>query len=259
MSLQRAQAWLQSARTAEGAWGYLPDGPAMGEPTLLACAAGMSPPLRWLSEADLSWATLLAPACLRGVEAGSSLRARLVQRVLQDQAQPAETPGDYDGALIGWCWWPDTFTWVQPTAWGVLSLRGAGHGGHERTRVGLEVLADRQSSDGGWNAGTPSVLGTDLPGYLYLSGWVLLALPREHPAVPLAFEFLEQVRGVPSTMNLSLAILASLGHGRDPSGLAALLLSRQDPDGGFGQVDRTALAACALAALDGRACPLVLP
>jgi hypothetical protein len=258
MSLERAQAWLHSARTAEGAWGYLPGGPAMGEPTLLACAAGMSPPLRWLSEAELSWARLLGPACLRGLESAEPLRRRLVQRVLEDHAQPAETPGEYDGTLIGWCWWPDTFTWVQPTAWGVLSLRGAGLEAHARTLAGLEVLRDRQSSDGGWNAGTPTVLGADLPGYLYLSGWVLLALPPRDPSAALALEFLEQVRQVPSTMNLSLAILARLAHGRDPQDLGELLRSRQEDDGGFGQVDRTALAACALAALEGRPSPLVL-
>ena len=241
MALADALDWLAAQRTPEGAWPYVSGGDAAAEPTLYAHAAGASGSLAWLRRAELGWAWLILPLALED----EALRGLAQERILAAEGVPGPVPGDYDGSLVGWSWTEGTASWVQPTAWAVGSLRALGQGEHPRTLEGIRLLEDRQSTDGGWNAGTPEVLGTDLPGYLYLTGWVCLALPPGD-AVERGLVFLEGVEAHPSTMNLALAILARRAHQRPVEALQARLLARQQPDGGFGQVDRTALAAWAL-------------
>ena len=248
MSYAEALDWLARNRDDSGAWGYLPGQPPAGEPTVLAAAAGAGVAADWLDRDELGWPTLLLPAALVH-EPHEALRDRAVQRILaRSGGTVSATPGSYRGDLVGWSWVPHTFSWVEPTAWGVLSLRCAG-AGENRVNQGLAVLADRQCEDGGWNVGTPDILGTKLQGWVYATAWVVLALP----AGPVAQRGLQFLSGPaePSTMSLSLAILARLAHGRDAADLVPHLLARQAPDGGFsGRADRTALAACAMRAAE---------
>ena len=241
MALDDALSWLADTRTPEGAWPYVVDGDAAAEPTLYAHAAGAPASLEWLRRSELGWAWLILPLALED----DALRERARGHILEAAGVPGPVPGDYDAELVGWSWTEGTASWVQPTAWAVASMRALGLGEHPRVLEGIRLLEDRQSSDGGWNAGTPEVLGTDLPGYLYLTGWVCLALPPSE-AVERGLRFLEGVEAHPSTMNLALSILARRAHGRPVEALGQRLLERQSADGGFGQVDRTALAAWAL-------------
>ena len=64
MGHAQSLAWLGKHRTPRGAWAYRPGGPPHGEPTLLAIAAGASPPIEWLDETELDWAEFLLPAAL---------------------------------------------------------------------------------------------------------------------------------------------------------------------------------------------------
>ncbi len=248
---EAARAWLEAHVTPEGAWGYLPDGPPAPEPTLLACAAGAPAPLDWLDGADLGWAALLLPACLSRVPGARERVAAGAERVLALRGEPVdETPGSYDGRIVGWAWVPGTFSWVEPTAWGLLSLRAAGLGDHPRAAEARRLLRDRQCADGGWNAGTPDVLGQDLPGYAYLTGWVLCALePGE--AAERGLAFLDRQLERPSTRSLALTVLARHAQGRPPGRALDLLRARQRPDGAWSdRVDDTALAAAALRAAE---------
>lgn len=242
MALEDALAWLDSTKTPQGAWPYLPGGDAMVEPTLYAHAAGAAASLEWLRRSELGWGWLILPLAVED----EALRAQAAERILSAEGIPGPVPGDYDGALVGWSWTEGTASWVQPTAWALASLGRLGLEDHPRARAGVALLEDRQSLDGGWNAGTPNVLGVEVPGYLYLTGWVCMALPPSD-AVDRGLAFLRGVEDHPSTMNLALAILARRAHGLDVSGLSERLLTRQHDDGSFGpHVDRTALAAWAL-------------
>ena len=229
-------------RTPAGAWPYQPGGDAMPEPTLYALAAGAASSVEWLRRTELGWAWLILPLAVDD----DALRDIATERILAAEGVPGPVPGDYDGSLVGWSWTDGTASWVQPTTWALASLRVLGLGDHPRALEGIRLLQDRQSVDGGWNAGTPNVLGTELGGYLYLTGWACFALPPSE-AVERGFTFLGGVEDHPSTMNLALAMLAHSAHDRPSDHLAELLLERQDADGSFGgQVDRTALAAWAL-------------
>ncbi len=271
--------WLLRHRTPEEAWAYRVGGPAQAEPTLLAVAAGAPEPRAWLDSADLGWAELLLPAAvvraavvpaaelgkgahteLREVDddelASLDRRERALETILERKGDPSPVPGDFNGQLVGWNWVDGTFSWVQPTCWAMLSLKSAALTEHPRFVEGLELLTDRQGADGGWNYGNPDALGQQLGSYLYLTGWVLLVLDVDHPGADAAFAFLEGVRERPSTTNLATAVLARLAHGRDASVEAELLRARQLEDGSFGEaIERTAIAACALRALELGDCP----
>lgn len=247
----RSRAWLEAARGAAGAWGYRPGQPPSGEPTLLAVLAGLPAPLPWLRTAELGWARLMLPLALHEQPDARALVDEAVRHILNHRGTGGETAGDFDGDLPGWPWVENTFSWVEPTAWAVRSLEAAGKAPHLRIDGGLAVLADRQCADGGWNSGNPDILGQDLPGYLYLTGLVLTALPPGHTSVASALAFLDGVHERPSDLNLAWAILGRKAHGYDGAPLAAALVDRQQPDGGFsGRVDRTAVALMALQAAE---------
>ncbi len=247
--IDRARAHLHEAASPGGGWGYTPGSTAAPEPTLLAVGAGCDLPLTWLQSTDLGWAGLMVPALVGPRD--PALSQAWIDRILALKGNQYETAGDFDGSLVGWPWVADTFSWVEPTAWAIRSLRTADMGDHPRVVEGLRVLADRQCSDGGWNAGNPSMLGAELAGYLYLTGLVCTALPHHHPSVPAARTKLAGVVDRPSVLNLSWAILASLAHGWPVDTLVPLLEARQSPDGGFGRCDRTALAVMALSGAHG--------
>ena len=243
----RASAYLLQSRGASGAWGYRPGQAPSGEPTLLAVLAGQPAPLVWLSEADLSWSRLLLPLALGGRPDAAPLVEEALRHILGHQGTGGETAGSFDGDLPGWPWVENTLSWVEPTAWAVRSLVAAGRTDHPRVQGGRALLADRQCSDGGWNAGNPDILGQDLPGYLYLTGLVLTALPPGHPSTEPALAFLAGVEAHPSDLNLSWAILGRTAHQTDSGALRRQLAARQQADGSFsGRVDRTAVALQAL-------------
>ncbi len=260
MTLDAARAWLEGSRAPGGAWGYRRGGGFSAEASLLAAATGAALSPDALDGRDLGWGTLMVPACLRAHAEAGGLRDRAIAATLAwAPGVVPETAGDFDGTLRGWSWVEYTFSWVEPTLWAVLSLRGAGRGDHPRCVEGLAVLADRQGADGGWNAGNPSILGQDLPSYGYLTGLVLLALPRGHASVPGALAFLEAAEARPSVYGLAATVLGRLAHGADLRGADAALAARQGEAGDFaGRVDRTALAVLALAAAAGEPAPLLL-
>lgn len=239
--LYEAQRWLSKAQNADGSWGYAPGAPGMGEPTLHAVAAGMAPPDAWLETADLGWAELLLGACL---PPGHALRSRGIERVLAEKSDTMdETAGSYDGTLVGWSWVQGTFSWAEPTTFAVLSLQRNGHADHPRCQEGVRLLIDRQCADGGWNSGTPDALGAELPGYLYSTGLVLLAVPPGE-AADRGFAFLDGVRDTPSTLSVCYAALAKLQHGRDTTWERDWFSKNQSHSGAYAtRVDHTALAA----------------
>ena len=252
MPYEQAIRWLKQAR-GEEAWGYLPGGTPRGEPTVWACAAGLRPPTEWLARADLEWAILPAAAALSDSPGVEALRERWLDTLLDD-AQPSLSGqtldvGDHvDGFIPGWAWFPETFSWVEPTCFALISLERCGRSDHPRYAEGVRLLEDRVCVDGGWNYGNDEVLGVDLPSYAHSSGWALLALPRGHRLVEAGLARLQQILERPSTRSLAVAALAAGRHGGNPWPFVDALLARQAPDGSFGmgRVDRTALAAVAL-------------
>lgn len=243
MDLVRAMHWLEAARGADG-WGYRPGEPAAPEPTVLCRAAGCAA-AESLPVGAAGWAALVVPWAAGGAGPGvaAALESLLAWRVLQTD----ETAGTYSGRLAGWSWVPGTFSWVEPTAWAVLSLDAAGLGGHARAVEGRALLADRQCVDGGWNTSAPDVFGVAVPAYQSTTAMVLAALPAGHAAVALGFRWLDADLEGPSPLSAAWSLLAASRHGRDPAPFRARLAALQEGDGSLaGRVDRTALAVAAV-------------
>lgn len=260
MSLADARAFLRQSRNADGSLGYRAGEPGRPEPTLLAAAALGEPALDWLAANELRWSALLLPAVLGGVAGAEGLVTACVARILALEGR--RVPNDpeisgFDTEAVAWPWVDDTAPWVEPSAYALLSLRRVGQSAHPRAAAGLAMLRDRQCEDGGWNYGNPEVLGATLESDLPFTAWALMAMPPGEPAQR-ALRRLDAARAVPSTMTRSLAALALAAHGQPAVDYAPLILSRQGPDGGFGgRCDWTALAACALAVIEGEAHPFV--
>src|SRR5262249_4765322 len=113
---------------------------------------------------------------------------------------PQTTSYRQDNSLQGWAWLDTTFSWVEPTAWGVLALQKASRArliseDVARTRIaeGERVLIDRCCHDGGWNYGNPNVPCQNLFPHMPTTAIALLALQsrRDEPAIVRSLSFLE--------------------------------------------------------------------
>ena len=156
--------------------------------------------------------------------------------------------------LQGWSWIDETFSWIEPTAWGVLALKRARevgwHGVDDaRLRESESVLFDRVCGSGGWNYGNSNMLGRELHAYVPTTAIALLALQdkREDPAVRRSVAFLEaHATWECSSYALGLAAIALRAYDRDVSGVLETL-ERQIPiTCDLGQQLGLALAALAL-------------
>lgn len=244
-ALARGRAWLAGARNADGSWGYLPGGAGRPEPTLLVATAGLPLASDWLSARDPGWAGLLIPAIAWDID--RALSEHWTGRILQTVSSPVQGVPWYDATIPAWSWRPGTAAWVEPTCYAMMSLRRAGQG-TARIADGERLLMDRQCADGGWNYGSPRVLGEELDGGFSETAWAVLALTPGAPANR-GLEFLKGVVSAPSTLSLALAALAAHKHGQDARPYVAALLPRLGPEGARRRVDWTALALAAIAAV----------
>lgn len=243
--------WLRSRQLPSGAW---PLGDDVGEPnwaTSLALLAlshfapaseQVASAARWLADQEgegTPWWMKLLSVFLPASRAG----ARAVE---------------LDPDLIGWPWVPDTFSWVEPTAYAVMALKRVGPGGDrapDRVEEADRLLIDRACDGGGWNYGNSRVLGEALPPYPDTTAVTLLALGDrpELPEVSAGLDALDRMLAEnDSILSLGLGALACGAHGRDPARFRERLAAGlQTWRGG-----ETRALAWAVLALSGSADPL---
>jgi len=98
--------------------------------------------------------------------------------------------------VMGWPWSLNTFSWVEPTAWAVLSLRLAGLQNSHRVTEGFDFLLDRLMDKGGANYGNKTVLGKLLDPVPGPTSLCLLALngtkESTNPKVQASIAYLKQ-------------------------------------------------------------------
>ena len=120
-----------------------------------------------------------------------------------------------DNQLQGWPWVHDTFSWVEPTAWGLLAMKRAepsirSRATAARAQEAEKLLVNRTCVAGGWNYGNASALGQDLRAYVPTTALGLLAMQdrRREPNVEKSVRFLVQERlNEASAMTLSLTAI----------------------------------------------------
>ncbi len=129
----------------------------------------------------------------------------------------------FDPDKFGWPWFPETVSWVVPTAFAILALSQlpCSCGGFElvpsRVVRGVEMLIDRSCPDGGWNAGNGLVYGATVAPHPDDTAIALLALrnQRQHPIVVAALNYLERTAPtITAPWSLAWAILSLAAHER---------------------------------------------
>jgi hypothetical protein len=171
----------------------------------------------------------------RGVEheIGNDRLAAALQQAKGLRLDPS-TINRQDNSLQGWSWIPQTFSWVEPTAWCLLALKKWSHVPGKsvdvaRVREAEKLLLDRCCSGGGWNYGNSNMLGQELKPYVPTTAGALLSLQdqQNEPAVRRSTEYLErQASSEPSGVALSLAAMALRAVGRDTAAVRTALIEQ---------------------------------
>ena len=161
----------------------------------------------------------------------------------------------FDPDKYGWPWFPDTVSWVVPTAFAVLALSQlpCSCGGFERVapRVdcGIQMLFDRACPGGGWNAGNGVVYGAALAPHADDTAIALLALRdrTKEPIVQASVDYLGRVAAtLTAPWSLAWAILALAAHRRPTTSLSSSLVALRD----LSSIEDTSTLAMVCIALD---------
>jgi len=191
---------LRRAQNPDGGWGYFPNKQSWLEPTAYAVLAlhgdaaadrawklisswqsaeGSWRPCAQVEQA--SWATSLSvtiaiaredwgPAVKSGVAwllGTEGVESNFINRAA---ARIGLLKAERDISLRAWPWKPGNSSWVEPTAHALIALKRAAAKFPsselgDRVKQGEAQLMDVRGKDGGWNYGSPSALGVDLPSY----------------------------------------------------------------------------------------------
>lgn len=287
------RAHLRRTQNADGGWGSYEGSPSATEPTAWATLALSHVPSRaagsavragrgWLRDLqrpdgswphspavpESRWATAPAAIALSRFPEDRAAVAAAGRWLLSHRGRglpwrlrlrywvfPEREPTEMDADLVGWPWYPDTFSWVEPTASALLALKLARAdlpAGRARQSIdeGERLLLDRICPGGGWNYGNTVVLGEELWPYPDTTALALIALQDAGERRALA-EGLEKLRALvernESGLATALAVLCFRLHGRDAGGLAERLVAGYERRRFLGETRALATAALALA------------
>ena len=203
--------FLRRSQNPDGGWGYFPGKASWLEPTAYAALALHGEPAAdrawkllsswqmpdggWQPTADVKapgWGTsLCATVAMAREEWGEPLRKSIAWLVGSSGvesswlnvlvARMGLVQVERDVSLRAWPWKPGNSGWVEPTAHALVALKMAAarfSSGDLRDRIktGEAQLLNVRSRDGGWNYGSPAVLGVDLPSYPETTALALLGL-----------------------------------------------------------------------------------
>ena len=217
-------------------------------------------------DSDGAWVTSLVlialhdvvsaiPATLQGVHWLMSSAGKESNWFWKWKFRTADRHVRFDPDKFGWPWFPDTVSWVVPTAFAVLALNQlpCSCGGLEqvpfRTERGVEMMLDRVCPGGGWNAGNGVVYGVPVAPHPDDTAIALLALRdrRQYSEVQIGVQYLESVAPTLSApWSLAWAILALAAYGRPIDSLYSSLVVLPE----LTSVDDTSTLALVCLALD---------
>jgi len=195
------------------------------------------------------------PARLQGVHWLMSCAGKESNWFWKWKFRTADRHVRFDPDKFGWPWFPDTVSWVVPTAFAVLALNQlpCSCGGLEqvpfRVERGVEMLLDRVCPGGGWNAGNGVVYGVRVAPHPDDTAIALLALRghEQEPVVQSSVQYLERVAPTLSApWSLAWATLALAAYGRSIDSIYSSLAASPY----LASVDDTSTLALVCLALD---------
>jgi hypothetical protein len=286
--LAQLLAELASLRNGDGGWGAASGLPSNTEATSLGLMVAQASSAmersgeestRWLvarqredgswpfteAVAAPSWSSSLATLALG--RAGEEEPARRGLRWLLGQEGrsfpllmrlryrffPEDQAIELDPSFKGWPWAPDTFGWVEPTAYALVALKAlrplAPRGAAARIRDGERMILDRVCAGGGWNYGNSRVLDEELEAFPDTTALALIALQDAARAEPIV-RSIRALRAMLETnrsgLTLALSVLCLELYGEETAALKQLLGERYLAAGFLGETRTLALAALAL-------------
>ena len=180
----KLEAALQASIGADGGVAWVEDGDAESEPTAMAAIAlGDERCSDWLLAnrgedglfilragpvENISVAPLAAIALPEGPE-----REVILDFIGNIRSEVVKGKGE---APLAWGWTKGTYSWVEPTSRVLLALRLLRPEATGEIDEAVAMLAERETTEGGWNYGNASALGTDLRPYAQTTAIATLAL-----------------------------------------------------------------------------------
>jgi hypothetical protein len=269
-----------TGRNADGAWGYYKGKASRLEPTCWARLAlsatrdetqGRDAAFVWLSRSQQSsgwlventeWPINIAFNALAAFtllaqrdQAADEVRNRLLAAVVASKgtAAPPSESMRQDNSLQGWSWIDATFSWVEPTCWGLLALKKWGQTpALARIAEAERLLIDRSCRPGGWNFGNATVMQQDLRAYAPTTALGLLAMQdrRNEDAVVRGLRALETLWTEEiSATSLGLSLICFDVFGQPVDHLAGRLTAHAEQAVMFGNHHGIAVALFALASV----------
>jgi hypothetical protein len=169
--------FLHSSQLSDGSWPASSGMTTGSWVTSLACSALQSDPKSTTHvKAGLKW------LCEDFPRDSSPLRRFF------ESLRPKSQIVSQNTTYRGWGWTPRTASWVEPTAFALMTLRDAAPpqlpaNASQRRELAVALLYDRMCPGGGWNCGNPRVYGVDGQSLVLPTCWALLALVgSERPA-----------------------------------------------------------------------------
>ncbi len=215
------------------------------------------------------WTTALATIALRFVGFSTDVLQRPVDWLLNNKGREGhwfwrwkfrtvDRAVQFNPDKFGWPWFPDTVSWVIPTAFSLIALKQSfsccqTNQLTNRVQTGLAMLRDRACPQGGWNAGNGIVYGSALKPHIDSTAIALLGLTKDSDAVTIeGLSWLRQAcLNCSSAYSLSWSALALLRH--DDSNLDRCVgnLGRALNTKTFSNVETLSLSLIAMNAVQG--------
>jgi hypothetical protein len=203
---------------------------------------------------EIYWPTPLAILAWHQSPAHQEMSSRAVQFLLNHSGtywQPKqEDVIREDHSLKGWPWVEATYSWVAPTALGIIALKTAGYGNQPRVLEARRLLLDRECLHGGWNYGNKLVFGAELRPMPEDTGMALDALQdsTSKPSLERSLAYLKSVvKSLRTPIALAWSLLGLGAWGERPAAAAALLSECWQRQERYGVYDTTSLSLLILA------------
>jgi hypothetical protein len=166
---------------------------------------------------------------------------------LQEQEK---SPDASDVTLKGWPWVAGTYSWIDPTALGIIALKVTGHINHPRIAEATRLLLNRQLPHGGWNYGNTILFDKELRPMPENTGLALDALQSltARSNLELSLDYLKVVvRNLRTPIALSWGILGLGAWGERPVAATSWLSECWGWQARFGVYDTASLSLFILA------------
>ena len=200
------------------------------------------------------WPTPLAILAWSQSPSNQDSLARAVDFLLDHSGmclpKQAKSPDASDSTLKGWPWVAGTYSWIDPTALGIIALKVTGHSNHPRIAEATRLLLNRQLPHGGWNYGNTILFDKELRPMPENTGLALDALQSltARSNLELSLDYLKVVvRNLRTPIALSWGILGLGAWGERPVAATSWLSECWGWQARFGVYDTASLSLFILA------------